>query len=438
MSQRRSRPPSGRLNSMVLVNVVLRLLLCYLLGIAALLVPPYPRASAAEGSPALLTPEALIEGWESTYGSIQSMEISTTARLVRTTKPTTSENDPHWVEINHVEKVILGSHYYTRISNAAGGFADPKTVAAESFDGNNSMEYEPAKRRGVIYRGGSGKFPATVNDVAQCLLMELLPPVGNIPKSRWGKSVFSDDFRDFSKNGQIRPDAKVRLGLETVHGELCHVLECGDDNAEHLSITRVWLAHEKGMLPMKYEKIMSGEVCKTIEVTQLGKATTDVGIIWFPAKATVQSGMSWTGRAEREIVTHKFVPHAVVSEETFKMTFPPGTRVYDKNLEIVYTTGSPELGKSTDVFDVRQAISDKNDHTAHAIGGSVSTELGQDKQPAPSALSQPRSMDSAAVSSPHSANWSLTMLMVIVSAGLVVAVVIVLTARYLRRRRDAQ
>ena len=102
---------------------------------------------------------------------------------------------------------------------------------------------------------------------------------------------------------------------------------------------RVWLAHDKGMVPMKFQQYMQGELARAVEVDELAKASTASGDIWYPTKAHTEGGFSWFGRTKYEIIAHRFVPHAALADDAFNAEFPAGTRVFDKGAGVWYTAG---------------------------------------------------------------------------------------------------
>jgi hypothetical protein len=135
-------------------------------------------------------------------------------------------------------------------------------------------------------------------------------------------------------DGAIRPDAEVRPQLELVDGIACHVMQLKDGSA------RVWLAQQLGTLPLRFERTIDNETCMRLNVIQFASVLTDTGNFWYPVKATIEQGTTYIGKIVSEVDVKEFVLNPVIPPDAFKIKFPDGTRVYDENLGLVYTTHS--------------------------------------------------------------------------------------------------
>jgi hypothetical protein len=120
--------------------------------------------------------------------------------------------------------------------------------------------------------------------------------------------------------------------LDTVAGKLCHVIEVA--NKQGILLDKVWVAHECGMLPLKYEDNINGRI-NGIEVEQVAESNG----IWYPVKAYRVQDVESLGYIKYEFTVHKFVPNVKVNDNTFRFDFPNGTDVVDRVKGIEYVAG---------------------------------------------------------------------------------------------------
>jgi hypothetical protein len=251
-------------------------------------------------------------------------------------------------------------------------------VSEFSFDGKLSKEFRAWEKRGAITPGPSNRSPQRNNDLRRYLLSEEYPRDTSIPASQRGKPALSCAFRDFPGGGAVVPTAKVRAELEPIAGEPCHVLECTREFGTVTITDRVWLAHEKGMLPMKYEHLVNGDMVKFVEVEQIAKAAGETGDVWYPAKARLTSGMKQMGYTSYELTTHKFVPNITPDDSRFTIHFPDGTSVYDQLLEVVWTAGQTDAAK---LYVVKRG--NDPDAAVQASGGGEAAQASHAPAPLP-------------------------------------------------------
>jgi hypothetical protein len=143
-------------------------------------------------------------------------------------------------------------------------------------------------------------------------------------------------FREIFRWASIKKFAvTVRPELETVAGKLCHVVEV--TNPKGIIAHRIWVTHECGMLPLKYQHCVNPGLFDEIEVEQV--AETAGGGIWYPVKAYRTQNLKSAGKVKYELTVHAFVPNVKVDDNTFRFDFPNGTSVVDKVLGIEYNVG---------------------------------------------------------------------------------------------------
>jgi hypothetical protein len=120
--------------------------------------------------------------------------------------------------------------------------------------------------------------------------------------------------------------------LETVAGKLCHVIEVINNNG--ITANKIWVAHECGMLPLKYERNINGRI-NGIEVEQVAESNG----IWYPIKAYRVQDVERLGYIKYELKVHSFMPKVKTDDNTFRFNFPNGTRVHDQVLGTDYVAG---------------------------------------------------------------------------------------------------
>ncbi len=291
----------------------------------------------AEGPPAELPREALLAGWESTYGSINSMEVEYSHKLVEYKVPDDRKASRLSFAENFAVRLLRdGIRVRSLSSPSPEGFDDSSSIRGYSFDGSITMKYGPAPaRKGQITpgfeEGGAG------NTMLSYLRLRKYPRTIEKTHPSWAdKYVLLTELRDYKHGGAFFPGVRVRPAQEQVAGEWCHVLELPYTDLGPGAGVRIWIAAGKGMLIMRYENTMSGR-SRTMEVQEVANINTDVGDIWYPTLASSGSSYLAGGYVRRyQLDVHKFVPHVKPSADEFRLVFPMDTRVYDQVLNAVY------------------------------------------------------------------------------------------------------
>ncbi|MCK4789467.1 MAG: hypothetical protein KAV87_37345 [Desulfobacteraceae bacterium] len=303
---------------------------------------------ALEAQKAFLDAQAIYDGWEANYGSIKSMKFRSLQRLVHVEGAGTAA----YTRYSYFDKIEDGKRVYVRHTSNPSGFEDEDQVSVMSFDGNVGKEYIPEVKHGEIYRGLKGAVPEFSNHMRDYLLSDrldlgLFAIMPNIDKDnpilklreRFKKEYpdgvprFTYQFIQGNELGQI----KVLPYLESVAGEMCHVVEI--HSPQKGTFSRYWFAHDKNMLPIRYVSYRKNKVYAKREIQKVAKVETDVGQVWYPSLATLEVRSSNGNCLKYEFRVDEFVPHIKVSSDTFDIDFPHGTSVSDRIANIEYTVG---------------------------------------------------------------------------------------------------
>ncbi|MGD2094541.1 MAG: hypothetical protein PVH77_05995 [Phycisphaerales bacterium] len=292
-----------------------------------------------EPTEAFLDVATMLKIWEDNYAHFNSMQVSYTERVLEAVPAAADPNIyDNLVKVTHVERIEQGSRFHVRYSTAEDGFAQPYTTIEGAFDGEITREYFASQKSGMIIRGMIGRNTEMMNILKIYMLLY---------KRRLQKENPSGPFKIYwieNPNSQAElsrilsskilvSTVSVLPKLESIAGQLCHVLEITHiDN----TIYKIWLAHEKGMLPLKYQRYGEHKDFKfesKIEVEQIGYIETDKGNIWYPQKAYRSTNIQNRGKIKYELNVHQFLPNVKVDEKTFRFDFPKGTCVADRTKE---------------------------------------------------------------------------------------------------------
>ena len=289
---------------------------------------------ANEPQKAFLDVNTILETWQSNYGNIKSMQVSFTERILEK-KP--SASDPNILNnmsvLEHEDRVEEGNRFHIRYSTADDGFAKQENIFEAAFDGSTTREYFGKHKNGTIKSGPSTRRGPTILKTYMLLDFDITPKMGP-----FGPRIEKQDpnalprFREIFRRASIRGyTVTVRPELETVAGKLCHVIEIAKGD---MLIDKLWVAHECGMLPLKYEQHNFDNI-NGIEVEQVAESNG----IWYPVKAYRVVDNEPIGRVKFELIVHSFVPNVKVDDNTFRLDFSNGTRVDDQVLGADYVVG---------------------------------------------------------------------------------------------------
>jgi len=303
--------------------------------LAKVKIRPESMSEAGDTGPtkAFLSAAEILKVWEDNYTHFESMKISYTERIVEAIPVAGHPNKlDSLVRFMHVEKVEQGQCFHMQYSYDEEGFNEQDSIFGASFDGEISREYFSEIKFGEITAGLIGRNPDTMNRWKNyiCMSKEL---VGQENPSSLFKHYLIEDPNSKPELSHILSSAitesrvSVMKNLEIIAGQLCHVLEIY--NKGKLS-QKMWLAHKRGMLPLKHQRYKRGITIINFTIEQIGCIKTDKGLIWYPIKAYRMIDKEYLGIVKYELTTHEFVPDIQVDTNTFIFDFPEGTRINDR------------------------------------------------------------------------------------------------------------
>jgi formylglycine-generating enzyme required for sulfatase activity len=334
-----------------------------------------------------LDAQTLVDGWETNYGHIDSFKVRcSTIPLEEKGQNPNPRTRPRFFLY---ERIQDGGKFFSRRTRSPQGFDDTNDYSVNVFDGNIGREYRYVSNRrdrhpnykvnsdgsvskvyvrgvlhgesrayGTIYRDPHGRDTGRMN-----LLGDFL---GSLP------ATFSSGIRSTqqyplgvptfirSYNSALEIDGVlVYPYMETVAGELCHVLELDFENHTHT----YWFAHDKGMILMKtkwilHESRWTSHVRKvrTKEAKEIVSVTTEKGVLWYPRIITdelIRPDYSYTTK----VTVHEFVPYFKAPAEKFDYEFPNGTRVYDSIKDVRYIVGESKTATKKALPELKSTYS---------------------------------------------------------------------------------
>lgn len=285
---------------------------------------------------AFLSPQKILERWQASYGKLASMRVSYCERIIRAVPPASDPNIIRTlVQWHHEEFTEDSGRFRVRNSTAEDGFSNLDSVVETSFDGIHQRVYLPGQKQGRIY---AGVEKTVINHLKRYLLLD--------PRRTCSSPV--DQTPTFSKivsQGISEPNfaISVRPTLEGVSGQMCHVIEqvWNNKGTDSSVVAIVWVAHEKGMIPMKFQEFDgNGAITHEITVEQIAFAGTGDTGLWYPKKASLTINLpAYLGVIKYQFDVFSFVPNIQPPLDTFQLAFPPGTHVLDRELGLQYVVG---------------------------------------------------------------------------------------------------
>jgi len=305
-----------------------------------------PFLNAPEAQKAFLDAQTVYDRWKANYGDIERMKF----KLSEVKGFLDESGVPEFSVWHHWEKIEDGKKLHVRTSNREIGFADVNTVVVNSFDGTVGKQYLPGLKEGAIYLGRKGAIPEIRNPMRACLdagTIHLGPIRGDMKEDT--RKLLEDLTKRFPDGipiltyhfvlGLQAGQIKVLPHLERVAGQLCHVIETG--NSERGHYCRFWLAHEKGMILLRYVSQSGPRRYSKMEVAKVACAKTDSDHVWYPSLVIREDNSR--GKIRRhEIRVHEFVPHIEVPPERFDIEFPAGTWVINELSNVSHSVDGNE------------------------------------------------------------------------------------------------
>jgi hypothetical protein len=101
----------------------------------------------------------------------------------------------------------------------------------------------------------------------------------------------------------------------------------------------ICLAHEKGMLPIKYQLYMNGALYEEYNIEEIASTETEHGVFWYPKQAHRFLCDEHVGTINQKLTVDYFYPNIAVKNSDFTFDFLKGTHVVDDIHRITYTVG---------------------------------------------------------------------------------------------------
>jgi hypothetical protein len=196
------------------------------------------------------------------------------------------------------------------------------------------------------------------------------------PKLKAIMAEYPNGIPRFSYELRLAKGWSVRPNLELVGGQWCHVVEIE-------GLETIWVAHDKGMLPMKYcrYRYKGGELIIERQVEEVGEVKTDTGSIWYPRRAN-SIGLGSTAKYKCRLIVKEFEPNIQVDGDSFTFDFPSGTTVVDHVLGAEYVVGVRDIDevpvfrefKEPSEEEPRAAASAKTNEASSAVHHSAAED----------------------------------------------------------------
>jgi hypothetical protein len=278
-----------------------------------------------------LSAEELLDLYENMYSKIHNVHVYYTHILEEIKNE--SGQMPPYVRFETTETIEEGAceKYYARWTLDPNGFDKPENFSEEAFNGSCTMQYGHETKTGRI---SPGRTQLAVEQMSMLWAYMLLnrPPLPDQPEKPLIRILFS-------------PKSSVRPQLEQVNGLWCHVIDAPYTVKPWAT---VWLAVDKGGLPIKFENNEGlGKYLWRINVTKVGSVETETGTVWYPEEATKER-IDRDGYRQYSFKVKALEVNVKTSPDTFKLSFPPGTEVIDEVAGLYYTTGETDTDQPID------------------------------------------------------------------------------------------
>lgn len=325
----------------------------------ALYVPVY--ANNGDSKEAFLGVETMLAGWRGGFAFDESFRIRFTTKIDEINQ--LAEIEGEWVREKHVELIQDHERIYERMAFSHSRFEHIETCTLRSFDGSISRFFLPGRGggQGIIQPGLLKSYGESGRSNCKQYLwfpeMKLL--VNSEDEHHQGLSRLEEYL--------LNEHASVDPVLEMVVGEMCHVVRIKDP--QYPSEERVlWIAHQKGMYPVRYRQYQGGKLKNEIEVEALEKIGSNTGDIWYPSKIRrfcyVEGFVHLTERME----VAYYESDIVADDSIFQFQFPQGARVRDLIVGGEYTIGGDVANKNILLKEIDESMT---------LPGEVKDELEQ-------------------------------------------------------------
>ena len=300
---------------------------------------------------------SIVKSWEANYyRKLKNVDITYSEHLLATnlsedTRGIPPELDPgRFTKDFYVARIsdYHSKRYYVETATSKDSFVDHGKRLRNAFDGEITTTYDPSVGLGCIRPGLLGSMYENIEDIKPIMLLTTFPST-DVDQYPEGKPKLTYLFG--------RRETQVLPKIENVAGQPCHILktEVTPSGSEQRFEYTVWIAHDKDMLPMKYEETINGELQESMEVEEIGVAETDVGAVWYPKSARrITSIPKPRGQITYRYLVDAFKPNIEVTKEAFTVKFPSGIRVIDKVRGIEYDTGAQAVDSLPDFHALQE------------------------------------------------------------------------------------
>ncbi|MHC4734716.1 MAG: LolA family protein [Planctomycetota bacterium] len=262
--------------------------------------------------PSHLSTVELLDLYESMYSKIRNAHVSYDYVLEKAEGDSTRLDG--YVRYEKVDRIEEGEKYDIRYSMASEHYA---------FDGSTTMEYYPRTRTGEIIGGKRGRAVETMNNLWHYMLINRSNPRNPELREKY------PDGRPYIR-GAVSIKALVRPQLEEVNGHWCHV---ADSLVQLEPYTTTWFAVDKEALPIKFEMYKDGKCIRRVLVTKVASLDTTL-------EQATDEFYDKDGYRLYKFRLNSFKPNIEITPETFKLSFPKGTKVVDHVKGTWYTVGA--------------------------------------------------------------------------------------------------
>ena len=267
---------------------------------------------------------AILDGWESSYGSIYTCHVSysSTPRTMNL-----GENDQRRqtkvvpVRVRKTEDIRTGK-YICDLEVFHMGPDKAPTQFKHCFNGTFSKNYVAGNKLGGVRKGLVGWDVETNNRLLHYMLLNRYSYEEEFSEFPDGIPRLSYILRKYLSR------AKVGEELEYVAGHSCHVIEVSFPELE--AGWKIWIAHDLGFLPLRFVDFCKKQSWREeIVVEKAGFYHSDTNKMWYPLKAYRIVETQDAKPIKYVLETEEFIPNIPVDEATFDFDFPIGTKVTD-------------------------------------------------------------------------------------------------------------
>jgi hypothetical protein len=292
--------------------------------------------SSSEHPKSFLDVKTILNTWESSYAHIDSMKVSYTQQTVNYEPPASDPNMVGPVPFIRIERIEQGEKYHVRQTISKTALKDAEYLIEHSFDGSTTREYFAAERSGVIVNGLINVAAEQDNTLKQYMLSDL-QQTDDKEKDIYPNGI--PTLSSYLKGGMSNNTITISPTLELVNGQLCHVIKRTAKEQPDKNYVTICLAHEKGMLLIKYQEYKDGVLHEEYNIEEIASAKTEHGIFWYPKQAYRFLCDEHVGTVKLKLIVNELIPNIAVKDSDFKFDFPNGTHVFDKVRGLSYTVG---------------------------------------------------------------------------------------------------